>query len=58
MQKARVGRHGFFHSHSNRNELERWLGREPAREKAALAIVVAGSLALLALFLYSLLQGM
>ena len=42
----------------NRKELERWLGREPGRENAALAIVVAGSLALLALFLSSLLQGM
>ena len=42
----------------NRNELIRWLGREPGRENAALAFVVVGSLALLALFLYSLLQGM
>jgi hypothetical protein len=58
LQKVRVGRHGFFHSHSDRNELERWLGRAPARENAALAFVIAGSLALLGLFVYSLLQGM
>jgi hypothetical protein len=42
----------------NRNELERWPGREPERENAALAFVVAGALALLGLFLYSLLKGM
>ena len=53
MQKAKVGRHGFYHSHSDRNDLERWLGRAPVRENAALAIVVAGSLALLGLFVYS-----
>jgi hypothetical protein len=37
MQETRLGRHGFFHSHQNRDELERWFGREPWREKIGLA---------------------
>jgi len=58
MQKGKAGRYGFLHSHSDRNELERWLRRAPVRENTALGFVIAGSLALLGLFLYSLLQGM
>ena len=58
MHKTRVGRHGLFHSHKDRDQLERWLGREPWRENIALAFVASGTLALLGLFLYSLLKGM